>query len=60
MASTIMHQNVDDASLDPDQLDPEAQLARDWALFQSVETGTSDSLLPMLARDPAGRRRRTE
>ncbi len=34
-----MHQNVEDADLDPEE-----QLARDWALFQSVEAGTCDSL----------------
>ena len=39
MREIIMHQNVEDADLDPEE-----QLARDWALFQSVETGTSESL----------------
>ena len=34
-----MHQNVEEA-----RLDPEAHLARDWALFQSVEAGTSEIL----------------
>jgi lipoate---protein ligase len=44
MAEHIMHQNVDDESSDPAPLDPEAQLARDWGLFQSVENGTSENL----------------
>jgi lipoate-protein ligase A len=39
MAETMMHQNVEEA-----RLDPEEHLARDWALFQSVEAGTSDIL----------------
>jgi lipoate-protein ligase A len=39
MAETIMHQNVEEA-----RLDPEEHLGRDWALFQSVEAGTSDIL----------------
>jgi len=39
MAETIMHQNVEEACLDS-----EAHLARDWALFQSVEAGTSEIL----------------
>jgi lipoate-protein ligase A len=32
-----LHQNVEDPSLDPEE-----QLARDWTMFQSVETGTSE------------------
>jgi lipoate-protein ligase A len=44
MAEHIMHQNVDDESSDPNPLDPEAQLARDWALFRSVENGTFENL----------------
>jgi lipoate-protein ligase A len=39
MAETIMHQNGEDAGLDPEE-----QLALDWASFQSVETGTSECL----------------
>jgi lipoate-protein ligase A len=39
MRGIIMHQNAEDADLDPEQ-----QLARDWTLFQSVENGTSESL----------------
>ena len=38
----------------------DAQLARDWALFQAVEAGRSRTALPMLGDDPARRRRRTE
>jgi lipoate-protein ligase A len=39
MALTILHQNIEETSLDPAE-----QLARDWALFQSVETGASGDL----------------
>jgi len=39
MDEIIMHQNVDKSGLDPEE-----ELARDWALFQSVETGTSERL----------------
>src|SRR5580704_4369817 len=39
MAQTILHQNIEETSLDADE-----QLARDWALFQSVETGASGDL----------------
>src|SRR6266852_3682059 len=34
-----MHQNAADTSLDPEE-----HLARDWALFESVETGASGRL----------------
>jgi lipoate---protein ligase len=44
MSEHIMHQNIHHSSLDPNRLDPEAQLSRDWALFQAVENGTPDSL----------------
>jgi lipoate-protein ligase A len=39
MAQTILHQNIEETSLDPEE-----QLARDWALFQSVEIGASGDL----------------
>jgi lipoate-protein ligase A len=39
MAQTILHQNIEETGLDPEE-----QLARDWALFQSVEAGASGDL----------------
>jgi lipoate-protein ligase A len=39
MAQTILPQNIEETSLDPEE-----QLASDWALFQSVETGASGDL----------------